>query len=92
MNEIRIGPITGLVRLEHTKFPDLDPVVFATIDGDRYHEVSSTVELGDELELWEEDASSRPMAAALRWVLQQAAGYMTGSMEGVTREGVAAPQ
>ena len=87
----RAGYITGIVRLEKTRHPDLDPVTFATIDGDRYHQVENDAALGDALELWEEDSKWKPMAAALRWVLQQAAGYMTGDMEGVTREGAALP-
>lgn len=87
----RAGYITGIVRLEETRHPDLDPVTFATIDGDRYHQVQLDAALGDELELWEEDSNTRPMAASLLWVLQQAAGYMTGSREGITREGAAAP-
>ncbi len=87
----RAGPVTGIVRLEKTRHPDLDPVTFATIDGDRYHQVQNDAELGDDLVLWPEDATWKPMACALRWVLQQAAGYMTGDMSGVTREGAALP-
>ena len=87
----RAGYLIGIVRLEKTRHPDLDPVTFATIDGDRYHQVQNDAALGDELELWKEGSNTRPMAADLRWVLQQAAGYMTGSMEGVTREGAAEP-
>jgi hypothetical protein len=83
--------VIGIVRLEKSRHPDLDPVSFATIDGDRYHQVQEGVVLGDDLVLWEEGDNSRPMACDLRWVLQQAAGYMTGSQEGVTREGAAEP-
>ena len=86
---MRVGPITGIVRLAETRH-DLKNVVFATIDGELYYETVSNAQLGDRLELWKEGDTTRPIAAHLRWVLQQSAGYMRGSRDGIAREGVAA--
>ena len=85
----RVGPITGIVTIEKTRFDD--SAKFATIDGDHYYGVPQEATLGDEFEIWEEDSRTMPMSATLLWVLQLSAGYPVGSHEGITREGVALP-
>lgn len=86
MNQ-RIGPITGIVRVAKTRWDD--SAIFGTIDGDHYYGIAYDAKLGDELEICKENARTFPMSVDLLYVLQLSAGYVTGSQDGITREGVA---